>query len=213
MTDQLQSLLLRLQQDGVDKGQQQAGEILEKARAEAARIVAAANAEAQQALERSKAEAARLEQRAQAAVKQATRDLLLSVGQRIEALVGQLVGQRVASAMDAPTVVALLQRLVDAFVERGRVNGSLDVFVGPELKKALTDATLNTLRERLEHGLTLHVGAGIGHGFQVRMGHGSVTHDLTEKAVAAAVAELVTPEIGKLVLEAALGATPAAARA
>lgn len=213
MTDQLQSLLLRLQQDGVDKGREQADELLTQARAEAARIVAAANAEAQQALERSKAEAARLEQRAQAAVKQAARDLLLSIGQRIEVLVGKLVGERVAEVMDGPTVVALLQRLIEAFVDRGRVNGGLDVVVGPELKRALTDTTLQHLRQRLEHGLTLHVGAGLGHGFQVRMGQGGVTHDLTEKAIAAAVAELVTPEIAQLVLECALDATPAVARA
>lgn len=213
MTDQLQALLLRLQQDGVDKGRQEADEIQRLARAEAARILAAANAEAQQVLERSQAEAARLEQRAQAAVKQAARDLLLSMGQRIEVLVGRLVGERVSAAMDNGTVVTLMQRLVDGFVERGRVNGSLDLFVGPELKKALTDATLQTLRQRLEHGLTLHVGAGIGRGFQVRMGNGSVTHDLTETAIAAAVAELVTPEIAKIVLESALGTAPAPARA
>lgn len=204
MTDQLQSLLSRLQQDGVEAGKHQADEIVRSARTEAARIQEEATNEARAIIARATAEAERLEQRAKAGIQNAARDLLLVIGQRIETLIHKLVATRTAAVLDGATVVALIQRLMDAFVERGRVNGSLDLVVGEEQRKALTEAVLQNLREHLEHGITLHVQPGLGRGFQVKFGQGSVTHDFTEKAIAQAIAELVTPEIAAIVLEAAL---------
>lgn len=206
MTEQLQSLLLRLQQDGVDKGQQQASEIVRAARAEAAQLLEAAKEEARKTTAAATNEAERLVSRAKASLQQAARDVVLSVGQSIEAAVRQLAAERATAALDGPAVLGLLQRLMDAFVEHGRVSGAIDVVVGPEQKKAVTEAALATLREKLGHGLTLHVQQGVGAGFQVRMGKGGVTHDFTAKAAAEAIAELVTPEIAAIVLGVALGA-------
>ena len=206
MTEQLQSLLLRLQQDGVDKGQQQASEIVRAAHAEAARLIDAAKEEARKTTAAAASEAERLVSRAKASLQQAARDVVLSVGQSIELAVRKLAAERATAALDGPAVLALLQRLMDAFVEHGRVSGAIDVVVGPEQKKLVTDAALATLREKLEHGLTLHVQPGVGAGFQVRMGKGGVTHDFTAKAAGEAIAELVTPEIAAIVLGVALGA-------
>lgn len=206
MTEQLQSLLLRLQQDGVDKGQQQASEIVRAAQAEAAHLLEVAKEEARKTAAAAASEAERLVSRAKASLQQAARDVVLSVGQSIELAVRKLAAERATAALDGPAVLALLQRLMDAFVQHGRVSGAIDVVVGPEQKKLVTDAALATLREKLEHGLTLHVQPGVGAGFQVRMGKGGVTHDFTAKAAAEAIAELVTPEIASIVLGVALGA-------
>ena len=206
MTEQLQSLLLRLQQDGVDKGQQQADDLVRAARAEAAQLLEAAKEEARKTTAAAANEAERLVSRAKASLQQAARDVVLSVGQSIELAVRKLAMERATAALDGPAVLALLQRLMDAFVEHGRVNGAIDVVVGPEQKKSVTEAAIATLREKLEHGLTLHVQPGLGAGFQVRMGKGGVTHDFTAKAAADAIAELVTPEIASIVLGVALGA-------
>jgi V/A-type H+-transporting ATPase subunit E len=206
MTESLQTLLLRLQQDGVDKGQQQADELLRSAKTEAERLVADAKKEAARITAEAKADADRLAVRGKASLQQAARDVVLSVGHSIEQVVQRLAAERASAALDGPAVLSLLQRLMDAFVQHGRVNGAIDIVVGPEQKKAMTDASLAGLRQKLEHGLTLHVQPGLGHGFQVRMGKGGVTHDFTDKAAAAAIAELVTPEIAAIVLEVALGA-------
>jgi len=207
MTDSLNALLLRLQQDGVDKGQQQAQEVLRTAKTEADRIVADAKQQAMRITADATAEAERLAVRGKASMQQAARDVVLSIGHSIEKAVNRLVSERTSAALDGPAVIALLQRLMDAFVEHGRVTGAIDVVVGSEQKKAMTDAALAGLREKLEHGLTFHVQPGLGHGFQVRMGKGGVTHDFTDKAAAAAIAELVTPEIAAIVLEVALDAS------
>ena len=205
MTETLQSLLQRLQQEGVDKGNQQADDIVRAARAEAAAVVEAAKAEAQRTLAAANQEAERLTQRAKASLQQAARDVVLSMGHSVEKLVQKLATERAAAALDGASVIQLLQRLMDAFVQHGRVTGAIDVVVGPEQKKLMTDATLAALREKLEHGITLHVQQGMGAGFQVRMGKGGVTHDFSDKAAAAAIAELVTPEIASIVLDVALG--------
>ncbi len=205
MTETLQSLLQRLQQEGVDKGNQQAEDIVRAARAEASRVVDAAKAEAQRTMAAATQEAERLTLRAKASLQQAARDVVLSMGQSVEQLVQKLATERATAALDGDTVVKLLQRLMDAFVQHGRVTGAIDVVVGPEQKKAMTDAAFAALRQKLDHGITLHVREGMGAGFQVRMGKGGVTHDFTDKAAAAAIAELVTPEIAGIVLGVALG--------
>jgi hypothetical protein len=74
MTDSLNALLLRLQQDGVDKGQQQAQEVLRTAKTEADRIVADAKQQAMRITADATAEAERLAVRGKASMQQAARD-------------------------------------------------------------------------------------------------------------------------------------------
>lgn len=210
MAEELRTLLERLQRDGVDAGRQQADAAVAQANQEAQRIVAEARREAERLLAAAQQEADRTIERTQANLQHAARDLLLVLGQRIEDVVREIVGERVGSVLDGPTVLELATKLIDGFVERGRAAGALDLVVGTELKQVLTDAVLQSLREHLQHGITVHMQPGIGKGFKIRMGDGGVTHDFTAPAIAAALSDLVTPQIGAIVLAAAV--EPASAR-
>ena len=204
MTDSVQALLSRLVQDGVDEGKRQHDALLAAARAEADKTLQDARREALELRRQAAADAALLQKRAEASARHAVRDLLLSLGDQIGGLVQRLVGARADQALSGDVVVKLLQRLMDAFVEHGRVTGPLDVHVSPELRKELTDGVMQELRARLEHGITLHVQPGLPRGFLIKMGHGGVTHDCTAKAAAEALVELVQPELAQIVLDAAL---------
>jgi V/A-type H+-transporting ATPase subunit E len=206
MSNELETLLQRLQRDGVEAGKQQAGALVQAARQEAERIVDLARAEAAQLVATARAESDALLLRSGQALRHACRDLLLVVGQRIETLVQKLVGDRVGAALDTATVVRLVQTLIQAFVAHGRGAAALEVVVGPEQQKALTQAVLDDLRKALQSGITLRVQEGVGPGFQVRMGDGGVRHDFTAPAIAAALAELVTPQLAAVVLDVAVDA-------
>ncbi len=204
MTDELRSLLDRLQRDGVDAGKQQADVVLRDAQQQAARIVAEAKAEAERYRAETRADAERTVVRTRQQLQHAARDLLLVVGQRLEEIVRRILVDRTVVAFDGPTVIRLTEHLIEAFVARGRGAGALEVLVGPAQKELLTDAVLHALRDKLQQGVTLRVQAGVGPGFQIRMGDGGVTHDFTAAAIASALADLVTPEIAAIVLAAAV---------
>ena len=97
MAEDLQSLLAKIQEQGLDKANAERAAIIKKAEQEAAEITAKAKAAADAMRRAAEEECASLTKRAESAVKQAARDIVLKlnvehrVGQRLEHLAPELV--------------------------------------------------------------------------------------------------------------------------
>ena len=97
MADELQSLLQKINDEGVKKAEAERERILAEADAEAKRLVAEANAEAEKQLAAAKSECEALRKRAESAVAQAARDILLKLKAELEE---RLRGTSAAPAYD-----------------------------------------------------------------------------------------------------------------
>lgn len=187
--ENLDALLTKIRNDGVEPAKAEAAAIVAAARKEAEALVAKAKAEAAEVEAKAKADAERLAQGAEATIRQAARDVVLKLEQDVTALFERTLGGEVSAAMaPGPMVEKLVKEAVEAYLKEGEVA----VVAGPELVAALKGKLAAAGK------VTVVTDALLGTGFQVRLAKGRVEHDFTGAAVTDALAALLRPQLAKL---------------
>ena len=187
--ENLDALLEKIRTDGVEAAKREAAEIVAKAQKEAAETLAKAKAEAQAERDRAKVDAECLAQGAEATIRQAARDVLLKLGQDVEALFERTLGGAVDEALaQGRSVEALAEAAVKAYLKDGEVT----------LEAAPGRAEALKARLAKQGGATVVTNAQMGTGFKVRLDGGRVEHDFSGEAVREALAALLRPQLAKL---------------
>lgn len=187
--ENLEKLLDKIQQDGVDKAKQEAKAVLDEARAKARDIVQNATEKADELRSKAEKDAEGFKASAEATVRQAARDILLGVEQDVTKLFSKLLLKDVTAAMEKGDWVA---KLAKEAVKTYLKGGEMEVDAGKNL--------MNTLRAELasEKEIKLITDENTGNGFRIRLEGGRVEHDFTGDAVTAALSELLRPELAAL---------------
>lgn len=187
--ENLDALLTKIRNDGVEPAKAEAAAIVAAARKEAEELLAKAKTEAAAVEAKAKVDAERLAQGAEATIRQAARDVVLKLEQDVTALFERTLGGEVSAAMaPGPMVEKLVKEAVEAYLKDGEVA----VVAGPELAAALKGKLAAAGQ------VTVVTNALLGTGFQVRLAKGRVEHDFTGAAVTDALAALLRPQLAKL---------------
>jgi len=191
MAEELQSLIEKINRDGV-----------EKANAEAERIISAAKEQAAALLKSAKDEAARLAAdaakkadesaaHAQETMKQAARDAIKSVKDAVQQALEKLLTAGVETALaDPATVTAVIGDAVREIVDKGEVTA------GPKIASALK------AQLAAKPNFTVVLDETLGTGFTVKLDGGRVEYDFTAATIAAELAKRLRPDLAKLMAEA-----------
>ena len=203
MDEQLQSLLDRIRLEGVERAEAEAARIIQKAEERAAAIVAAAQDEAAGLRQAAEADADASLERGTVALEQAGRDFLLSLRQSIEAVLRETLRESVAEAL-APGVMAdILLRLADAYAAHDMNESRVDVLLSPEDRDAVGAVVMEKYRELVGQGLVLRPDERVDGGFKVSFADDNLYHDFTAEALAEALAPVLKPTLGEIVRRAA----------
>jgi len=191
MTQDLQSLLEKIQRDGVAKAQAESDRLLEEARAQAKAVLDKAHAEAARITSGARQEAEAFERRAEETIRQAARDTLLQVEKAVTALFEGVLLRDVNAALNDETLAAELA----AEAMRAYLRGGATVEVRAAGK--LADALRARLAAEAGTGTGLRVVTDeyVGAGFVVRVADGRVEHTFTGAAVADALSKLLRPRL------------------
>jgi|GEM_PF-714025 len=193
MTQDLQQLLEKINTDGVEKAKSEAAGIVAQANAQAKKILASATHEAEQTIAQARQEAEAFERRAEETVRQSARNTLLTVAQSVTAMLTSLLRKEVHAAMSDPGLVATLAaEAVRAYL--GGAGGSVEVVAS----ERLADTLRATLAGLAKDGVTVVTDGPSGAGFKVRLEDGRIEHDFTGAAVAAALARGLRPRLAAL---------------
>jgi V/A-type H+-transporting ATPase subunit E len=192
MTENLQSLIEKIQHDGVDKAKADAEDILRQARAKAHSSVEEAKVEAARIIAAARQEAESFERRAEETIRQCARDTVLTVEKSVTALLTTLLLKDLTAAMADPAFAAPLA----AEAVRAYLRGSDTVEVAAADKLALA------LRARLAaeavSGVSVVTDESTGSGFRVRLAGGRVEHSFTGPAVVEFLARPLRPRLAEL---------------
>ena len=205
MTDQVQHLIDRIRRDAVAASQAEAGQIQQQAKDEANGTIQAAQARAAGLVAEAEQKAAALVDRGGKALEQAARDLLISVGQRLSAMVDALLVKSTAEALRPEVIEQMLLRLCDGMAKAGLDEKGLVISVGPGERDRIAEFAIAKLRSVLKLGAEVHIDQHLQQGFRLTLGNDSVHHDFTPTAIAALLAQFVRPQIGEVIQRAALG--------
>lgn len=199
MSEDLQHLIERIQREAVDAGEKQAAEIVSKARQQAAQIVAEAEAKAKARLEQAELEARQFTERSIQTLRQAARDLLISVGQGVENIISNLAAEAAEQALTYETVQEMLVKLAENYVGRTDRERRIELMLNPKDQARLINFFRAKYNEKLQQGLVIQGDERIFRGFKVQLADGRVTHNFTQEAIAEALANFLRPHLADIV--------------
>ena len=185
--EDIQSLLEKINREGVEKAEAEAKRIVDAAKAKADKILS----EARECAERAKADAAREAEasaaRAAETIRQGARDIVIGVKESVTAMLEKLLAKDVSAALaDEKAAAALASEAIRELVGPGEI--------------ACGEKLVQTLRAQLagQGGFTVVLDDSLGAGFSVRTDGGRVEHDFTGPAVAAALAARLRPDLAAM---------------
>ena len=185
--EDLQGLLEKINRDGVEKAEAEAKRIIDDARAKADALIKDAQAQAVQSKTDAEKSSAAYAERAAETIRQAARDVVIGVKDSVTTLLEGLLAKDVEKALgDSAAQIA-----ADAI--KG-LTGSGEITCGSKLAAAL--------RAQLAANGTIKVSTdeALGAGFTVKLDGGRVEHDFTTETISAELAKRLRPDLAKLVL-------------
>ncbi len=185
--EDLQSLLEKINRDGVEKADAEAKRIVDAAKARADAIVKEAREAA--AKEKADAEKSAAEYAARAAetVRQGARDVILKVEESLRTLLERTLAKDVETALaDERTACDIVAEAVRAVT--GPAEVALPAKLVPAVKARLAD----------NQKITVVMDDSVGAGFRVRTEGGRVESDFTASAIAEEIARRLRPDLAKL---------------
>ena len=198
MSEDLQPLIDRIQKQGVDKAKAEADRILENAREQAAEIVREAEDKKKRLLEQAREESRIYEERSIKTLEQAARDVLITVSHGIENIMSDLVAESVDQAMDEQLLRDMLIKIVDRCAAKsGDVRW--DVLVSPEDKEKLIQFFADLYKQKMAAGVQLKADNDILKGFKVSFHEGNVYLDFSNEALAESLSGLLRPHLADIV--------------
>jgi len=193
MDVQLQELLDRIKNEGVKAAEDQAQRLRAEAQARSDEILASARKTAEKIVADARAEAARFEHNAREALRQAGRDLILSLKGRISALFEALVQKETRGAYTPQVLEEAVVGLVKAWASQQAADLRLLL---PAAQLAGLEKTLQSrLAAEIKKGLQIAALPGLEAGFRVGLKDGSVYFDLSDLGIAQILAEFLTPKV------------------
>ena len=187
MSEDIQGLLDKINREGVEKARAEADRIVAEARAQAEKIVSDANNEAARAIAEAERSAKTYMEGANATVQQAMRDILAGAERSIQDKLQKLLAKDVDRALaDEKTVLEIVSAAVKEIASKGEISA-------PSRVVDMLKAQLASLGS-----FTLVTDESVGSGFSVKVEDGRVEHDFTGKAISEELSRHLRPDLAAL---------------
>lgn len=199
MADELQSLLDKINTDGVQKANAEREAILARAKEEAARIVADARSEAEKLRADAKAEAEKLQNRAESAIQQAARDTVLKLRSELEARISAAVENAAENAMTPQFMAELIRTIGAKFA--ADPDSELSVLSSVKDAAALDAALKGALVSSFKAQPRVIAEPTIPGGMEVSFSGGKIYFDFSTGALTGLLAAYTAPKIAAVFAE------------
>lgn len=196
MDTQLQDIITKIHDEGVKEAEQRAREIIESAEKQAKERVDRAKSEADELRKAAEQDAAKSKAAGEAALKQASRDLLLSVKKDLTVLFETVQKEAIGDAMTPERMATIIGTVVESWASgKGE---SLDVLTSAADRDALEGELKKQLANKLKAGYEVRPIHGINAGFRVGDGGSSAHLDFTDETIAELLSAYLNPRLAEL---------------
>ena len=188
MADELQALLEKITDQELQKADAEKDRILAQAKDEAEATVCKAKEEAKAMVENAKKEAAILQQKGEEALRQASRDVLLSLRSELEKRVKQAAETFLNADMKPVAIADIIAKLVINFVKADGTSDDLQVLLNPSDIAMVEEVLKASLADNLRANCSLAPSNAVSGGFKLVFKESGVMYDFTDKALADTIA-------------------------
>ncbi len=198
MAEKLDGLLNKIREEGLNKAEQEKEKILNEAKAEAEKILKTATAEAQNIRRSAEQDAAAAEKRAEAAIKQASRDILLSLRQELETRLKNVVLAATEEVMTPEFMGQIIMEAVGKF-DASVVDQGLDVMVNARNLEKMDKLFKGSLLENLKQEPELFAGHDFGGGLKLGFKGNDIFYDFSDEALTELICAYVGPRLTEII--------------
>jgi len=199
MEQKLQEITEKLYQEGVVKGNEEAGRIIVDANESASSIIENARKEANAIIADAEKKAVELNKNTRSELQLASKQLIASLEQEVVTLVnGKIVEDAVKTATDDKQFI---QQLILTAVEKWVSEKNAQVFVAPAEKKEIEDFFTAKAKQLLDKGLAIESANNIKAGFQIGPSDGSYKVSFTREDFIRFFKEFIRPKVVELLFE------------
>lgn len=193
MAEQLESLLKRIEDQAVSKGESQAREKVHKAEQQAARIVADAESRARSILTKADEQVALKEENGRKNLEQATRDFLLLVRQAVTDQLSGLIRQALKKDVSPDFLTSILSQLLPELIKQNPDGATVQL--SEEDHARLSDGVMSLLADEVKKGVELRPTRGVRVGFKLVLDGQNIHIDLTDDALVPMISQLVNADV------------------
>lgn len=201
MTQQVQELIDKIKQEGVATAQKEAETITEKAREEAGRINKDAQSSTEQLLANAKVEVKKMQESSQMAVRQASRDMLLTLREGILKMLEAIVAKEVKDALTPEQLATIITDVVKNSAEADKADADIRVMLSAKDLKKLEEHFIAKLQKKIKGTLTFSGNQDIEKGFTVSYDAGKSSFDFTDESLAQFLSQYVNDQVAQLLKE------------
>ena len=201
METQLEDIIRKIQEEGVDTAEKRSREIIEAAEKQAAQKIHKAQTEAQTIIDDAKKEHDRLIASGEAALQQAGRDLILAVQKRVTAIFESVTERAVGESLTADRIGEIIVALIEQWQKTG--SDSLEVLVPESDRTAIESALKGRLSQTFAAGVEVRPVAGITAGFRIGEKGGASYYDFSADSLAELLSAFLNPRLSEIMKNAA----------
>ena len=196
MAQDINSLIEKINQEGVLAAEQKAREIENDAKQKAARILEQAEQEATRLLSEAKVQISKMQEREKTLLEQAGRDLLLTLRQEINAMLERLIIKEVQDALSSENVYKILSNLVKC--ASGQEKEEIIISLDQKDLKIIEDSFLAKLKTEAKREIVLRSAESIKTGFMISFDSGKSQFDFSDKALADYIGTFLKPRLKEI---------------
>jgi len=197
MQNKLQELTDKIYREGLEKGQEEANQIIGKAKDEASKILNDAKLQAEQIIAAAHKEANDYKKNVETEINLSAKQVMGGLKQEITSLIE-------AKLFEAPTVDALkdadfVKKIIETAINRWEPNSpekvSLKVLVPADMEKSMNDYFVNKTHAKLNASVEFAVDKAIKYGFKIGPKDGSYIVSFTESDFESLFKDYMRPKI------------------
>jgi len=196
MAEEIKDLIAKIQQEGIKVAEDSSAKIKKEADTLAQKIVADAKAQAKKIIAEANSEAKRLEDSTQASLKQAGRDLLISLRQEINSTLDAIIKTNLRQALSVEELSGIIISLIKS--ASFSLGTEVIISLSQQDKEKLEKEFLRQLIQESKKQITLKSVDSIDGGFTISFDAGKSIFDFTTLALAEYVSINLRPELAKI---------------
>ena len=197
MSEELQGLLNKIQAEGLEKAETERARLVAEAKAQADAIIADAKAQADKIRKDAEADAEASRKKADAAVKQAARDVIISLKDDLQEKLRAVVREAAAQAMTPEAMAGLIAQIAGQFAKNAA--SGAEIILSVREREEAAQKLIGCLPDVLKNNSTVQLGRGFSAGFKIGFNDSEVFLDFSDEALADVICEFVGPKLAAVI--------------
>ena len=196
MAEELQGLLNRIQQDGIEKSEAERAKIVADAEAKAAKIIADAEAKADAVVKDAEAQSAALEKKAKESIRQAARDVVIALKSEMQDRLNRVAKNAVGEALTPEQMAGIVQEMVKSYAANPTDN--IEILLPEGSRNRLESGLMNALAADLRDRAKILGEPELEGGLQIGFHDGEVFLDFSDDALADRICSYIGPKLSAI---------------